>query len=345
MTYDKKLDQSLKNLNKDIHWKENRQHHIRTKLINKMRQDKISRISKIRRKIVPVFSILLTIAIFTIIVLSEFSAPDLSTQHHNLKRTASGNDNNQTQLVAKNDESDMKETEREHKDNAENDGLQNGASDETDSQNRLLTQTEIMTAIKGQMASDLPLKLPEKVSLPEGKHLTAVTSSEKNNYEVIFYQHDEPIPINNKLLFSDENPAEVIARVHVKKYDTQDQADDAVSYNVFDESMGKPIKLREALTGYQNTSTESVSTNWNVGRWALTTHARSDDSERDVLLAKEVIAYLEVHMLPAPRKNGYAHLDAEYRENKVIWEEETTVYTIDQINDPLKALEMAINFE
>src|SRR5699024_1278670 len=131
----------------------------------------------------------------------------------------------------------------------------------------------------------------------------------------------------------------------VKKYDTQKEADHAVAYKAFDESMGKSIKLSEGLTGYQEADDESVWTNWNVGRWALTTHASSENSDRGVSLAKEVIAYLDEYMLPAPRQHGYAHLDANHESSRIIWEKETTVYTIDQINDPLQALEITVNFE
>lgn len=358
MKFDHDLDHSLKNLDKDIIWKKKRQQHIRDKLIDDMSQNKITRISRKSNRILPVFSVAIVIAIAAIIILSEVNPTNIAL-HDNTDQQTSGSKNNEpTEVINNNDnEQNLNDSDNQEMEKPDNDDPitppeketihdepadANGTS-EDNSQERLLTQTEIMEAIKGQMTSDLPLKLPTEIALPEGKRLTAVTSADANSYEVIFYQHDEPIPINNKLLLSEENPAEVVARINVKKYNTQKEADEAVAYEEFDDSMGKSVKLSEGLTGYQNTEDGLLSTGWNVGRWALTAHASSED--RSVSLAKEAIAYLDEYMLPAPRQHGSAHIDAEQRTSRIVWEKETIVYTIDQINDPLKALEIAVNFE
>lgn len=368
MKNDKKLDQSLKKLDEDIVWSKDRQQHIRNKLITGMRQEKNTRISW-GKKVLPMFSVVFVIAIFTIIALSEFHTNDDIASHDNNQQTSGGKGNEEPHITPNgNDDQDIEEndpvideqnssetntndTEKTNLDDRltseQNNNIEKEQADtpENNTQDRLLTQAEIMAAIKGQMTSDLSFKLPKEITLPEGKHLTAVTSSDASSYQVIYYQHDEPIPINNKLLFSDDNPAEVVARIHVKKYETQKEADDAVAYEKFDENMGESIKLSEGLTGYQDAGAGSVWISWNVGRWALTTQAHADDNERGVALAKEVIAYLDEYLLPAPRQNGYAHLDAAHEDNRIIWEKETTVYTIDQVSDPLKALEIAVNFE
>lgn len=360
MKFDQDLEKSLKKLDKDIIWNEDRQQRIRDKLIDNMSQNKITRMSRKRRKILPVFSVAVVIAIVVVIFLSEVNPTNMTSHDPTDQQTSASKKNEPTEVITDNDSeqnSDGHDSDNQKVENADNNDSVTPPEKETtndkpadsndtaedNSQERLLTQTEIMESIKGQMTSDLPLKLPTEIALSEGKRLTAVTSADTNSYEVIFYQHDEPIPINNKLLFSEENPAEVVARINVKQYNTQKEADEVVAYEAFDEKAGKSIKLSEGLTGYQNAGAGSVWTGWNVGRWALTTHANSGD--RSVSLAKEVIAYLDEYMLPAPRQHGYAHLDAEHGTSRIVWENETTVYTIDQINDPLQALEIAVHFE
>lgn len=312
MNEDQKFEQSLKDLNKDIIWNEQRQQQIRNELIQQMHRNQHTKKPKMKRKIVPAFSIVLSLAIVAIILLTEFGT------HQVL-------DNTQAQLNGMS-QTDVRMKEiKEKNPNNHHEG------------NRLLTQREIMDAIKGQMSSQIPLQLPKKIQLPEGKHLTAVTSSEQTGYEVIFYQHDEPIPINNQQLLGEDNPAEVIARVSVQQYDTQKQADDAVAYEVFDEESGNATTLNEELTGYKKTTDGSTHMSWNVGRWAITT-----DGEHP--LSTEVVDYLDNYMLPAPRENGFAHLSTQGI-NHIVWQNETTVYTIDQVTDPFTALEIAVEFE
>src|SRR5699024_1139296 len=153
-------------------------------------------------------------------------------------------------------------------------------SQQDDSNERILTEEEVLHAIKGQITTGLDIKLPKSLPLSEGQHLTAVTDSEATKYEVIFYQHDEPIPINNKLLFSDENPAEVVARLTVQKYDSQAEADEMVAHEVFDAQTGEEIKLGSKLKGYQDAGAGSVWTSFNVGRWALATHSSTQHPDK-----------------------------------------------------------------
>ena len=312
MNEDRKFEQSLKDLNTDIVWKEERQQRIRKELIQQMQRKQSRKKPMFKRKIVHAFSIVLSLAIVAIILLTELGSHQVldSTQ-------AQLNGISQTDVRMK--EMQVKNPSNHHEDN------------------RLLTQREIMDATKGQMSSQIPLQLPKKIQIPEGKHLTAVTSSEQTGYEVIFYHHDEPIPINNQRLLGEDNPAEVIARVSVQRYDTQERADDAVAYEAFDEESGDAIALNEELTGYKKTTDSSTHMRWNVGRWAITTVGEHS-------LPAAVVDYLDMYMLPAPREHGYAHLST-HGDTHIVWQNETTVYTIDQVSDPFKALEIAVEFE
>lgn len=361
MKFDHNLDQSLKDLDKEIKWTKDRQQHVRNKIINTIQQNNTTHISKKRsNKILPAISVMFVIAIVSIIILSGIETENITLRNTD-NQQISGSEGNEPAQNAPINDNELKFNEHDDEDfdhpetndpttsfkNEEELDESSSSNDtsESDSQDATLTQAQIMEVIKGEMNSEVTYKLPTEINLPEGKHLTAVTSSSPDHYEVIFYQHDEPIPINNVLLFSEENPAEIVARVEGKKYETQEEADRAIDYQNFNENTGKPIKLREGLTGYQNINDESVSINWNVGRWALTIHENAGNRDRGESLAKEVITYLDEYMLPAPQQHGYAHLNADQGTSQITWEKETTVYTIDQINDPIQALEITVKFE
>src|SRR5699024_7527798 len=154
----------------------------------------------------------------------------------------------------------------------------------------------------------------------------------------------EPIPINNQLLLGADNPAEVVARIHVEEYATQEEADNAVGFITFDDSMGQPVSLNEELTAFQDSGAGSTYTSWNVGRWAITTRGHTNE-EASLDLAKEVVEYLNIHLLPAPNQHGYARLDAHNDSNEIIWQQGKTVYTIDHVQDPIQALEITVHVE
>jgi len=349
MNDDKNLEQSLQSLNEDIIWKEGRKEHVRQKLVHHLQQDTQKASNTWRKKIIPAFSVVCALIIVSVIALYEFGGADVLTFGENPSLTAA------SQGVAQNfiNENTEKINEILKEDKPEDDNSPPPQKDEEEaldehedtSEDRLLTQEEIMTAIKGQMTSDIPLKLPTEISLPEGKHLTAVTDSLPDAYEVVFFQHDEPIPINNQLLLDVDNPAEVVARVHVEEYLTEEEADDAIGFVTFDDSMGEAITLHEGLTVFQDSGAGSTYTSWNVGRWAITTRGQTNQDQASLDLAREVVEYLHIHLLPAPNQHGYARLDAHNNSNEIIWQQGKTVYTIEDVQDPIQALEITVHFE
>src|SRR5699024_129381 len=281
MNDDKNLEQSLQSLNEDIVWKEGRKEHVRQKLVHQLQQDTQKTSTTWKKKIIPAFSVICALIIVSVIALNEFGCTHVLTFGEHPSVTASSQGVAQ-KLIHENPEekSEIFGKDEQNNDNSpspQTDEEENVDEDEDNSEDRLLTQEEIMTAIKGQMNSDLPLQLPTEITLPEGKHLTAVTNSQSDAYEVIFYQHDEPIPINNQLLLGADNPAEVVACIHVEEYATQAEADNAVGFITFDDSMGQPVSLNEELTAFQDSGAGSTYTSWNVGRWAITTRGHTNE--------------------------------------------------------------------
>lgn len=244
----------------------------------------------------------------------------------------------------------LEQTDQDNGNEAENDkGDDQEASDPDNDQDpegeETLTQAEVIKAVKQQVDTDLSLQLPDTLPMEKGKHLTAITESDESSYRIVFYQSEDPIPINNEKLENDDSTADAIATVHAQKYDSQEQADEEISFEEFDENGGQEIDLGHDITGYQDAGAGSVYAGWNEGRWALAAHAQTDEGEEGTDLAKDAVAFLEENELPIPKSHGYAHLDVDQEDNRILWEKDKTVYTIDQVKDPMDALEIAVSFK
>lgn len=372
MKYNSNLDERLKELDRDITWGPRRQQRVRQRLIDKMNEDQDKSTSWFKRRFIPTFSALMLVAIVTTLALNMFTRQDGMDNMPNgngdiQPRIVEDNDKDKKEPANKPDDSSEQdernsETEKDKDHSQDNENTQNqpDASDEQkkpegsdsndtgqsdESQERFLTQEEIMNVVKGQMETDLDIKLPTEVPLKDGYHLTATTNSNATNAEIVFYQHTGTIPINNELLYSNDNPAEVVGRVTIKEYNTQEEADEAIAYENFSELGGERIDLGYGMTGYQDGAAGSLHTSWNVGRWALSVKSSTEHSENNVSLAKGVVKYLTEEALPIPHANGYAHLDTEQNDTRIMWQRNKTVYTIDQTDDVMTALNMAVHFE
>ncbi|WP_144460780.1 hypothetical protein [Siminovitchia fortis] len=219
------------------------------------------------------------------------------------------------------------------------------ATDEVDNSNHSMTQAEVIEAVKDQFHTNLTIKLPNELPLNNGKHLTATTKSDENRYSVVFFQSDEPIPINNEELVNDSGAADRIARIDVKKYESQEAADEEIAFENFSEIGGQPTDLGHHITGYQDAGAGSVWTSWNEGRWALSSHAFTNNGEEGTALARDAVQFLEDHTLPVPKPHGHAFLDAEGKNTRILWQDGQVVYAIDQVSNPMDALKIATAFE
>ncbi|MEG0288677.1 MAG: hypothetical protein RR725_03425 [Carnobacterium sp.] len=208
-----------------------------------------------------------------------------------------------------------------------------------------LTQQEVLEAIGNELYTDAPIKLPKQLPMKEGKHLSATASSKSGMYAIVFYESDEPIPINNEQLTDGTSSAEEIARLTVQQYPSQKEADEQIAHQTFSEQGGQEVDLGYDIKGYQDAGAGSVYTGWNEGQWALASHARTENSEQGAALAKEAVEFLENNLLPIPDPHGFAHLDAEQGDNRILWQDRMTVYTIDQVVNPIDALMIAVAFD
>ncbi|WP_053415211.1 hypothetical protein [Viridibacillus arvi] len=254
--------------------------------------------------------------------------------------------NDKAEVKTNDENSESKTQVQEEKDKNTNGKIEQNDSVEKEvvKTNNVLTEDEILKAIKTQLKTDLSKILPSKLPLSKGKHLTATTKSSANYYEVVFMESDKPIAINNKAL-KNKHKANVIARLNVKKYSNLTKSSEQIAFEDYSKLGGQKVNLGYGITGYQDAGAGSVFTSWNEGRWALNTRSLTTKGEQGVKLAKEATKLLETNTLPIPKPNGLVHLDVERSGNRITWQKDKIVYTIDQVKDPLDALRIATSFE
>jgi hypothetical protein len=232
-----------------------------------------------------------------------------------------------------------KEAKQEQNDNAQENQDQQSNKDVT------LTEEEVLAAIKDQIDTQIPIVLPKMLPLKMDEHLTATTKSDPAGYQVMFFTSTKPIPINNEKLKNNSSEATPLARLTVHKYNSLKDADEQIAYEDFSKIGGQKIDLGHNITGYQDAGAGSLWINWNEGRWSLTSHTQTSRPEDGEQLSRDAVEYLETHTLPIPKPHGYVHVDATGKDNRILWQNGTTVYTLDQFNDPMSALIIATMFE
>ena len=220
----------------------------------------------------------------------------------------------------------------------------------TDNANRLSTQEDVITNIKEQIQGSLPPKLPKQLPVSsKDMLLSAAIDVEPDSYRVIFFESKKDIPIDNKAL-NDPNIAKPIAKIAVRRYKTELEAESKVGYfSPTEIPTDNPIDLGHSISGYTEGGTGNKWLNWHEGRWSLQVHASNVEGKSDyVPLAKNMVDYLEHNKLPVPHKYGSVKADIEEEKaenNSVSWQEGMIVYTISNVKDPLAMLEIASRFD
>lgn len=209
-----------------------------------------------------------------------------------------------------------------------------------------LTAEEVLAQVETDLGTEIDAQLPTDLPITEGMYLTATTAETENGYEVIFYESQAQIPVNDMALVSQNTDAAVIGRVTVTEYATQEESDAAIAFTDYSQVGGNEVDLGYDITGYQDSATGHTYTSWNEGRWDLATVATTEDSETGVAAAQEAVVFLEENLLPAPNQYGKVQLDTVNPENnRVAWQEGTRVIALDQVIDPIQILLLATYFE
>ena len=209
------------------------------------------------------------------------------------------------------------------------------------------TQQEIWKQINASLNTKVPLMLPTSVPAEKGRYLTATTTSQAQDYKVNLYETAQPAEINSEAA----SKGTLIATVGGTEYQDAAGAKGGVSeYEKVDLSgtdqildLGHNIKAAEdAGLGHQQLM-------WNEGRWYLQVDSPTDPAYKNKeypdreQLAKNVVAYLEDYMLPAPQEIGIISIniwDHSYG-TTVRWQQKQTVYQVSS-PDPMTALKVAV---
>ncbi|PYF06090.1 hypothetical protein [Ureibacillus chungkukjangi] len=193
-------------------------------------------------------------------------------------------------------------------------------------------------SLQSAIPSDWEVKLPTDFPVTEGKHLTAITSSEENEVTYEFYETDQELPINDPNV---KKSGQLIGNLVITKYETADAAGEEIDQTVFAD--GEPVDLGHGITGYQDGGAGSLFTSWNEGRWAITARSTTEKSEESLATAKETVEFLETNMLPIPKQYGHLHVDAEDSGSLAKWQKQNIVYTMTDFGD--QTLDWLVTFK
>ena len=209
------------------------------------------------------------------------------------------------------------------------------------------TQQSVLTQIREALSTKVPLMLPKNVSVSKGRFLTAATSSQSTHYQVKFYETDRPVSVNSQ----DASKGKLLATVEGTRYQSAASAKSQISdYRQIDFSeYDEFLDLGHSVKAAASVGLGHLHLRWNEGRWYIDVDSPADPAFRikgspdGEQLAKNVVAYLEEYMLPAPQKIGVINISnwSGTDGSTVRWQDNQTVYRVTS-KDPMTALKIAV---
>jgi hypothetical protein len=191
-----------------------------------------------------------------------------------------------------------------------------------------------------QLQMNFPtIAFPTNVPHTQGNVVNVASSGDENQLSVLYYDMSTPMILNKQEL-NYETP---IAGFQQSIYPSETEAKIAVELRV--DMSGQPVDLGYNITGYQQGAAGSSYVAWKEGNWNLLVRANNLEQQDPVAMAKQVVEYLEVAMLPAPQYIGQITIDmggSGYETNLVTWQVNNVVYTINH-QDAMAALQMAVS--
>lgn len=221
------------------------------------------------------------------------------------------------------------------------------ASSSTSSSSSSTTPTTEETAtseapkdILQELAATYPdHNFPNEVPYDQSRFLNIAVDIQDTSDSVLYYESDQQYVLNGVQL-NNETPFASYKRV---TYADEASAKEAVAKQPVDGAV--ETDLGYGITGYQEGAAGSNYLSWTEGNWTFTVRSSNIMGQDPVPTAKEIVAYLETAMLPAPNVDGQVTIDLmaeDLAANEVSWQEGTVVYTIENI-DSFNALKMAVS--
>ncbi len=213
-----------------------------------------------------------------------------------------------------------------------------------------LTQQEVMNQGNAALSTKVPLMLPTAVPVDTGRHLTSSTNSQATDYKVNFYETDQPADLNSKAALK----GTLIATVEGTEYKDAAVAQENISgYEQADTSnYGELLDLGHNIKAVADAGLGHQQLIWNEGSWCLRVDSPTDPAYQNKeysdnkQLAKNVVAYLDDHLLPAPQKIGVININIwnQSHETTVEWQHNQMVYQVSS-HDPMIALKIAVTMK
>ena len=219
------------------------------------------------------------------------------------------------------------------------------------------TQQEALKQVKAALNTKVPLMLPTGLPVEKGCYLAAKTVSQAQNYKVNLYEVKQPEAVNSKAV----SKGTLLATVEGTEYQDASVAQDNIPMYRRVDFSGVPSNYQMDL-GHNIKAEESAGLGhqwlyWNEGRWFLRLDSPIDPAfknnkypDRDQL-AKDVVAYLDNYMLPAPQQIGVINIMDWVGNQKQIdnttaiqFQKGQTVYQITS-TDPMVALKVSVAME
>ncbi|MEA4946079.1 MAG: M56 family metallopeptidase [Oscillospiraceae bacterium] len=214
------------------------------------------------------------------------------------------------------------------------------------------TQQSILAQIDAALDTKVPLVLPSSLPVTENRFLTATTVSQATDYKVNFYETDQAAKINSQTA----SGGTLIASLEGTEYQDAESAKENISgYETVDLSSVDSdaiVDLGHQIKGTWDSGLGHQVLVWNEGRWCLRVDSPTDSTYQSKTypdneqLAKDVVAYLEDNMLPAPQEIGVIAINiwAQNQGTTIEWQDQQTVYQISS-PDPMTALKVAVAME
>jgi hypothetical protein len=210
------------------------------------------------------------------------------------------------------------------------------------------TQQEALNKIKAVLKTRVPLILPTNVPVEKGHYLTAAATSETWYYKVNFYETDQPADIGSQKA----SKGNLIATVEGTEYKNAASAKEAINgYVQADTSQsGAPIiDLGHNIKAIGDAGLGHGYLIWNEGRWCINLDSPNDPAYKNKKypdskqLAKNIVEYLNNHMLPAPQKIGVISINNwnNSQGTTIEWQYNEMVYKV-WSQDPMTALKVAV---
>lgn len=211
-------------------------------------------------------------------------------------------------------------------------------------------QQNILNQIKKALHTNVSVMLPSSIQVAPGLSLTATTASQAANYKVNLYETRQSAGINSKAASN----GTLIASIEGIAYPDASSAKASISGYVDENTVSGASRedLGHQIKAFVDAGMGHLIYTWHEGRWCIILDSPNDATYKSsqypdsVRLAKNIVEYLEGHMLPPPEKIGVIKIRNwnNSDEATIQWQDDKTVYKITCPN-PMTALEAATSIK